>query len=120
MRSMPSFKCGMSILSKDNGDSQIMFPAFLTSCTTSGQTVRESDLSLIVKFFFSALLASILMHSLRPIRPPGFRHQLEQLFDQLGITSGIDSGNFRHNGQPIVPEYYRMLLARARQQFLAS
>jgi hypothetical protein len=43
------------------------------------------------------------------------QQQLEQIFNQLGITSGIDSSHFRHNGQPVVPNHYRILLTRARQ-----
>jgi len=31
------------------------------------------------------------------------QRQLEQIFNQLGITSGIDNSHFRHNGQPVVP-----------------
>jgi hypothetical protein len=43
------------------------------------------------------------------------QQQLDQIFNQLGITTGITSSDFRHNGQPIVPEYYRTLVTRARQ-----
>ena len=43
------------------------------------------------------------------------QQQLDQIFNQLGITTGIASSDFRHNGQPIVPEYYRTLVTRARQ-----
>jgi hypothetical protein len=33
--------------------------------------------------------------------PTWLQQQLEQIFNQLGITSGIDSSHFRHNGQPV-------------------